>query len=418
MSDHVSGGPGMASGGLPLGGIRVLDFTQFVSGPHCSLWLASLGAEVLKIESPNRPDYFRVSLLKRDVVPTRNNSPVFVTTNLMKRSCCIDISDPEGQDLCHQLVGVSDVVVANFRPGVLEQFNLGYSALSAINPAVIMAAITGYGYTGEFAAFQALGPTIHAFTALSSSTGYPGGPPEPIFGTYSDVLTGQAASLAILAALIERQTTGQGCFIDAAMSETVISVAPEAALRASLLGEGTAPRGNEEEGYAPHGCYRCEGEDRWVAIATFEETDWAALTAVLELDACQADERFSSRDSRWANREELDRIIADATRSRNAFRLAHLLQDAGVAATPVRTAADLQEDDQLLSEGFMETVVHSELGAAMLPKLPWRLSTVDNVSRPIGAAPDFGEGTRELLQGILGLEDSTWEDLRSRGVVG
>jgi crotonobetainyl-CoA:carnitine CoA-transferase CaiB-like acyl-CoA transferase len=155
-----------------------------------------------------------------------------------------------------------------------------------------------------------------------------------------------------------------------------------------------------------------------VAIATFEEADWAALTAVLELDSCQADERFSSCGSRWANREELDRIIADATRSRNAFRLAHLLQDAGVAATPVRTAADLLEDDQLLAEGFMETVVHSELGAAMLPKLPWRLSTVDNARRPTGAAPDFGEGTRELLQGILGLEDSTWEDLRSRGVVG
>jgi crotonobetainyl-CoA:carnitine CoA-transferase CaiB-like acyl-CoA transferase len=155
-----------------------------------------------------------------------------------------------------------------------------------------------------------------------------------------------------------------------------------------------------------------------VAIATFDEADWVALTAILGLGPCRVDERFSTRASRWANRAELDQIVAAATRSKDAFGLAHLLQEAGVAAAPVRTAADLLEDEQLVTEGFIETVVHSELGAASLPKLPWRLSTIENARRPIGPAPDFGEGTRELLRRILGLEDSDWEDLRSRGVVG
>jgi benzylsuccinate CoA-transferase BbsF subunit len=111
---------------LPLEGLRVVDFTHFVAGPHCTLWLASLGAEVIKIESPKRPDAFRLSQLKPNIEPTLNNSPIFATTNLMKRSCCIDIATREGQQLCHSLVAASDVVVANFRPGVLEQFALDY----------------------------------------------------------------------------------------------------------------------------------------------------------------------------------------------------------------------------------------------------------------------------------------------------
>lgn len=402
---------------LPLEGIRVVDFTQFVAGPHCTLWLASLGAEVIRIESPKRPDPFRSSLLKPGIVPTLNNSAVFVSSNLMKRSCGIDIADPEGQRLCHELIRHSDVVVANFRPGVLEHFNMGYETLCEVNPSIVMATITGYGYSGGFAAFQALAPNVHAFSGLSASTGYRGGPPEQTFITYADVVAGLMGAFSILSALYRREATGEGQHIDVAMAEAMISVAPEPVLRSALFGERAQPRGNEEEGFAPHDCYRCAGADRWIAIATFDDRQWVQLTRVLGLAGAQSDPRFESPAARWANRQEVDRLVEEATRTWDSAELAKLLQEAGVAAAPVRTAEDVLADEQLVEDGFIQAVVHPELGEAYLPGLPWRIETDGGSGRHMGPAPNFGEGTREILGTVLGLTDAAWKELCDRGVV-
>jgi crotonobetainyl-CoA:carnitine CoA-transferase CaiB-like acyl-CoA transferase len=402
---------------LPLQGIRVVDFTHFVSGPHCTMWLASLGAEVLKIESVKRPDAFRLSQLKANVAPTLNNSAIFATTNLMKRSCVIDIATSEGRDLCRGLIDKSDVVVANFRPGVLEQFGLDYATLSSDNPRLIMSVITGYGYTGDFAAFQALGPNIHAFSGLSAATGYPDGPPEQLFGTYADVLAGQVAALSIIAALHGRESTGRGEFIDTAMSEAMIALAPEAVLRAAGSGEPTVRQGNDEPGVAPHACYPTAGNDRWIALAAFDEEQWRAMLDVLDLQLLADDERFASIALRWTNRRELDRLISVATTGRDAAELAGALQKAGVAASPVRTAEDVMMDEQLVSDRFLASVTHGELGVAVLPTLPWRISIDGRSERPIGPAPDFGADTCDVLQSLLGVTDEAWVGLRSRGVV-
>ena len=402
---------------LPLAGVRVIDFTHFVSGPHCTMWLGSLGAEVIKIESPTRPDAFRLSQLKANLEPTLNNSAVFAATNLMKRSCCLDIATPEGQQLCRDLVSASDVVVANFRPGVLEQFGLDYAALSAINPRIVMAVITGYGYVGDFAAFQALGPNIHAFSGLSAATGYRDGPPEQLFGTYADVIGGQVAVLSILGALHRRQETGHGEFIDTAMLEAMIAVAPEPAIHAALYDEAVPRRANDEPGAAPHGCYPCAGNDRWVAVATFDDEQWHALLNVLELAGLADDPRFASLELRWQNRAALDEAISSVTPRHNAGELASTLQRVGVAAAPVRTAEDLLADEQLVADDFLGEVTHTELGPALLPKMPWRIA-VDGVGeRPIGPAPDFGHDTRDILQSILGVTDEGWEALVGGGIV-
>jgi crotonobetainyl-CoA:carnitine CoA-transferase CaiB-like acyl-CoA transferase len=400
----------------PLEGIRVIDFTQMVAGPHCTLWLASLGAEVIRIESPKRPDPFRMSMLKPGTEATLNNSALFVTTNLMKRSCAVDIAQPDGQQLVHELVKRSDVVVANFRPGVTEAFNMGYETLRTINPGIVMAEITGYGHEGAYAAFQAVAPNIHAFSGLCASTGYPGGQPEQTFMTYADVITGVMGAFSVLAALYQRELTGEGQFVDVAMSETIISVAPEPVLRAAL-GETLLRRGNDEEGFAPHGCFRCAGRDRWIAIAVFDDGQWEALAGVLGLIDAGTDPRFASVAARWENREELDRIIGEATSSSDPVELARRLQEAGVGAAPARTAEDVLADSQLISDGFIQPVTHSELGEAWLPVMPWRIETDSRSQRPTGPAPDIGEGTREILGGLLGLSDAAWADLHERGIV-
>jgi benzylsuccinate CoA-transferase BbsF subunit len=402
---------------LPLEGIRVVDFTHFVSGPHCTLWLASMGAEVIKVESPKRPDAFRLSQLKADVAPTLNNSAIFATTNLMKRSCVLDIATPEGRDLCQALVAQSDVVVANFRPGVLEQFGLDYATLSAINPLLVMAVITGYGYTGDFAAFQALGPNVHAFSGLSAATGYPDGPPEQLFGTYADVLAGQVAALSIIAGLHGRELTGHGEFIDTAMSESMISIAPEPVLRAVSSGEPAIRQGNDERGIAPHGCYPAAGDDSWIAIAAFDDAQWHAMLEVLQLGGLRTDDRFATIDGRWQHRRELDCLVAAATATHVAAELAATLQKAGVAASPVRTAEDVMTDEQLIADGFLAPVTHGELGTAVLPTMPWRMVLDGASERPIGPAPDFGADTRDVLQSLLGVTPAQWADLEAREVV-
>jgi crotonobetainyl-CoA:carnitine CoA-transferase CaiB-like acyl-CoA transferase len=342
---------------------------------------------------------------------------MFAIANLMKRSCVVDIAQPEGQRLCHGLVARSDVVVANFRPGVLEQFGMDYASLRAINPGIIVATITGYGYTGAYAAFQALGPNIHAFSGLSASTGYSGGPPEQLFGTYGDIVAGQVTVLSILAALRHRSLTGEGQFIDTAMSEAVVAVAPEPALRAALGIESHGRRGNDEDGIAPHGCYPTVQDDRWIAIAAFDDREWAALAATLGLDELVDDARFASKAARYANRAELDALLRQATRSWRADELSAQLQASGLAAAPVRTAEDVFADEQLIGDGFIGTVTQSELGEATLPKLPWRLSVGEESPRPIGPAPGFGEDTRKILQELLSVSDDEWDSLVERGIV-
>lgn len=401
----------------PLTGVRVVDLTQFVSGPHCTLWLASLGAEVIKVESPTRPDPFRLSQLKKGEKPTLNNSAVFVGTNLMKRSCVLDTRTEAGLELCRQLVEQSDVVVSNFRPGVLEGMGLGYEDLSERNNDLIYAALSGFGSDSDYAPFLAFGPSIHAFSGLATSTGYPGGGAEQIFGTYSDILAGQAMTLAIVSALYGRNEGAGGCFIDLSMIEATIATAPETVLRAGA-DEPFRAIGNQEEGFAPHGCYPCAGEgDSWIAIATFDDDEWQSVARSLEFPddvvATYADAAY-----RWEHREELDAVISRVTATRGASELSDQLQSVGVAAEPVRTAADVFEDKHLLTSGFFGEVTHNELSMAVLPKLPWSIEVDGVTSRPIGPAPDMGEHTDRILRDVLGMTDDGIELARSGGAFG
>ncbi len=419
-ADPSSAGAGSAGAAprLPLEGVRVVDFTQMVAGPHATLWLSSLGAEVIKIESPKRPDPFRMSLLKPGIEVTLNNSPIFVVSNLMKRDIAIDIATPEGQQIVRELVAEADVVTANFRPGVLDHFDLGYEDLSRVNPSIVMAAVSGYGQVSDYAAFQALGPTIQAFSGLSAATGYVGGPPESFFGTYGDVVTGQVAALTILAALDRRERTGEGAFIDVAMAEVIPAIAPEPILMASLFGRRFERSGNEEAGYAPHGCYPCEGRDRWVAIATFDDAQWRTVVDVLGLGIAEDDPRYATREARFASRLELDELIGTATRGWDPMELADRLSSLGTPAAPVRTAADLLVDEQLLARGYLEPIEQPELGEIPTPKLPWQLCVAGtDLERPTGPAPAFAEGTRELLQRVIGLSDDRWAELSGSGLV-
>jgi len=401
---------------LPLANVRVVDFTHVVAGPHCTMWLASLGAEVLKIETAAHPDSMRQSQLRAQDEGTIEKSPTFVAGNLSKKSVAINIATPEGRDLCRRLIAESDVVVENFSSGIVERFGLGYEDLRQIRPDIIMASISGFGHTGAYAGFVAVGQTIQAFSGISSTTGYIGGPPEQYFMYYCDVLTGQSAVLGILAALRHRARTGEGQFIDVAMSETAISVAPAAVLHYSATGQRLAPQGNSDEAMAPHGCYPCKGVEAWLAIAVQDDSEWRALCDVLEHPEWAGDPRFARLSLRIENQAELDGLLTSETRGRDAFELAAALQANGIAAAPSQTARDLLADPQLAARDYFVDVAQNALGTAKLPRLPWRLGNIKQP--PYGEAPAFDSSTENVLRDLLGLSDVEIGRLRECGALG
>jgi benzylsuccinate CoA-transferase BbsF subunit len=400
----------------PLANIRVIDFTHVVAGPHCCMWLASLGAEVIKVESLSHPDSMRISQLRAGDEGSVEHSPTFVAANLMKKSCAIDISKPEGQDLAKRLVALSDVAVENFSPGVMDRFGLGYKDLVKVKPDLVMASISGFGQEGAYAGFVGVGQTIQAFSGLSSSTGYLGGPPEQFFMYYSDVLSGQSAAFGVLAALRHRMLTGEGQYVDVAMSEAAISVAPGAALHYAMTGRNLDRRENRDELMSPHGCYRCLGHERWIAVAVQNEAEWREFVRVLGHTQWLTDPRFLDMHLRLENQDDLDALINGVTRELDAYELSTRLQAAGIAAAPTQTAKDILADPHLDSRDFFVEVDQGALGTAKLPRMPWRISGVEHpVYTP---APRHGDSTDEVLQGLVGLDVDEIERLRSIGAVG
>ena len=400
---------------LPLDGIRVVDFTQAVAGPHCTLWLASLGAEVIKIETERRPDSMRLSQLRSDEGSSVNKSPLFIVTNLWKKTCGIDISNPGGSELCRDLIRESDVVIDNFKAGVMEQFGLGYEDLKAIKPGIVMASISGYGHTGAYAGFAGFAPNIHAFSGLSEVTGYLGGPAEQMFMYYADVPPGQAAALGILAALRQRVRTGEGQYVDVAMSEVLVSLVPEPLLEFGLTGRTTTRRENRDPIMAPHGCYRCEGIQQWLAVAVAGDQQWRTFADILGHPEWADDPRWADTHLRHTNEDELDATIAAAVEPANAHELAERLMAAGIAAAPSNTVKDVLENPQHQARDFLGEVDQPEMGTATLPRLPWRLSTIEQ--EPFVPAPLIGQNTDEVLREILGLEEDAIRELRESGAV-
>jgi crotonobetainyl-CoA:carnitine CoA-transferase CaiB-like acyl-CoA transferase len=400
---------------LPLTGVRVIDFTQLLAGPHCTLWLASLGADVIKIESRRRPDPFRMSQPRPGETDPLNQNPLFITSNLMKRDCGIDIASPAGQELCHELIKRSDVVVENFRPGVVENFGLGYEQLREVKPDIIMASVSGYGHTGAYAAFSGMAPNLHAFSGLSAATGFEGGPPEQIFMYYGDIPPGQAAALGIIGALRHRKRTGEGQYIDVAMSEVLASLAPEPVLEYTFTGRTLLPRGNRDLVMVPHGCYPCAGRERWLAVAVASEERWQQFAAILGHEEWTRDPRFSDVYSRHQNEDALDELIAEATRPQEAPELVKRLLEAGIAAAPSNNIKDLLGDSQLLDTGFVLEIDQPVAGPALLPLLPWNISTVPE--RPVGPAPVLVSATDQVMRDVLELPDERIQDLRAAGVI-
>lgn len=393
----------------PLAGVRVADFSWVLAGPHCTKWLAAMGADVIRVETHRRLDQFRRSAPFADGVADPDRAGSFHAINFGKRSVTLDLTQEAATAYARDLIAVSDVVVENFAHGQMERFGLSPAVVRALRPDVIMASSSGLGRTGPLRAHVAYGNTIHAYAGLTGLTGLPGGAPRGVSTTYTDPLTGVTQCLAILAALRYRDRTGAGCDIDLSMAEATMALLPEAFMDYAMNGRIAAPEGNRDRQHAPQGVYPCAGEEHWLALTVRSEREWQSLCAALREPTWTTDQRFATAEARRDNHDALDELIAAATRGGDRAELVSQLQAAGIAAGPSMTVADLLADPHLAAREFFIAPDHPLTGARRLPGIPWRSEPAIGVS--IASAPMVGQHTREVLVDLLGIDAAAVDQL-------
>lgn len=382
---------------LELTGIRVVDLTSMWAGPLCTRILADLGAEVIKIELRARPD------------GTRSNPGFFSWLNWNKLGITMDLSLDQSRECFKQLVARSDVVVENFSPRVMANFNLDYPALKEVKADIIMLSMPAYGSTGPYANYVAYGPGLEASSGLSALTGYRDGPPTLTGSAYGDPVAGLHGVVAVLGALRHRRRSGTGQWIDLSQREALSQMFGEAFVKAAK-GIRELRSGNLRSDMSPHDCYRCRGEDRWIAIAVRTDEEWRRLCETMGCGWLADDPRYLTLEARKANQEQLDREIESWTRQMDAHEAVRLLQEARLAASVVNNARDLVEDTHLAERGFFQRGIDLEGRACDFPGLPWRASGASrNTGHP---APQLGEHNREVLGGLLGLSEAQIEELQ------
>lgn len=410
-----------------LSGVRVLDLTNLLAGPFPSLLLALLGAEVIKIESLAQLDAARRPPYAYD---DPDASPVFNTINLNKLSVQLNLKQKEAIDLVYSLVSISDAVVENMRPGVLDRLGLGYEELRRINPTLVFASITGAGESGPESSYPGYAPAFNALSGLGHLTGYPDGPPAELHDSI-DCRVGATAAFAILSGLFHRVRTGEGQFIDLSSRESIAMITGEALMDFSMNGVRNGfqnrvwngagnetyahRRGNQSPGMAPHGCYPCKGKDAWVTIAVANETEWQALCRASGHSEWALDPRFADVTLRLKNQESLDLAIKVWTLTKTPDEATKLLQSAGVAAAPSMTGKDLAADPHLVARGAWQPVVHPVLGRQRVQGPPWILSDTPAVIH--SPSPLLGQHNEYVLQGLLGASSAELAAWQESGVV-
>lgn len=396
----------------PFEGIRICDLSQNWSGPYCAAYLGGMGAEVIKVESIQHPDSFRfgnlVSDLWWEVYAPWN------CTNVNKYGITLDLNNPRGIELFKELAKVSDVVIENFSSRVMENFKLTYPILKEVNPDIIMVSMPGYGLSGPWRDYAGFGLAFEQSSGLAYLTGYADESPQNLGGS-ADPIAGMHAAFAIQAALEYRRRTGKGQFIEIAQAELLTRLLGVAIIDFSLNKRVWGRLGNRDVVKAPHGVYRCRGEDMWVAISVSSDKEWSAFCQAIGKPELARDERFSTLLNRWRNQDALDKIIEAWTLEHDRYEAMTILQKSGVAAGAVTVPDKLQHEPHLKDRGFFQELTRDIIGTQLYPRWPIMFSETPLVMRP---APKLGEHNHYVLSAILGLSRVEIEALEKQQVIG
>jgi crotonobetainyl-CoA:carnitine CoA-transferase CaiB-like acyl-CoA transferase len=400
--------PAVARGG-PLEGVRVLEIAKVWAGPHAGKLLAFLGAEVIKAESNNALDEMRGY---GGVDPDR--APYFLSVNPEVLSVQVNMKAAEGLALLRDMAAESDIVLNNIRPGAMERLGLGYPDLRAIRPDIISVSLKMYGADGPLGYQTGYAPCFAALGGLNYLVGYEGEPPSGINVRYGDTSVGAAAAYAAVAALLHRERTGEGQFVDVSAVEMMACLVGDSLLEYSLTGRAPAAHGNRHPAMAPHGCYPCDGGD-WISIAVAEDAEWRALCDVLDRRGLAEDPRFASAAARLANVAALDEQLSAATRGRSADQIAAHLRVRGVPAFKSQNSLDLVTDEHLWAREFYRLVSDAASGSRPIVGAPWRFS--ESQASITRGAPKLGEHNAYVYCDLLGISRERLDRLVREGVV-
>jgi crotonobetainyl-CoA:carnitine CoA-transferase CaiB-like acyl-CoA transferase len=421
---------------FPLQNVRIFDFSWFLASAGGTKFLAALGAECLKVEWKSNPDSRLAAMAPPGgraermaaTAPLKgvddiNMGGQFNNKNPGKRGLSLNIRHPRGLQIAKDLIRLSDVVAEGFSPGVLDRLGLGYDVLRSIRPDIIYVQQSGMGNHGTYGRTRTLGPVAAALSGLSEMSGLPE-PAMPAGWGYSylDWMGAYSFALATVSALHYREITGKGQWIDASQTESGLFLTGVPAVDHSAHGRVWSRLGNRSphKAAAPHGAYRAEGEDRWIAIACFTEAEWHALLDVAGLLEWRNDPRFATLASRLEHQDALDRAVEGWTRTQDAYQCMTQLQEAGVAAGVCQTAEDrCDRDPQLPVLDWLTEVTGTKIGRWPVAEFPVKLSATPAYAGGIidRGAPCYGEDNAAILRDYLGMTEDEIERLAANGVI-
>lgn len=403
------------SSGMPLEGVKVLDFSWVYAAPAATRVFADWGATVVKVESTTHLDALRTGQPFKDGVPGAERSANFCNVNLGKLGITLDLGTPEGREVALKLAAWADIVVENFSPGAMKGRGLAYEDICRVNPDVVMVSTCLAGGDGPHASLAGYGTMGAALSGFHESTGWADRPPAGPFLAYTDYISPRYVAVTALAALDHWRRTGEGQYIDLAQMEAGIHFLGPLVLDYTVNGRLNVRNGNESEEYAPHGVYPCSGDDAWVSIAAGDEAQWQALCEAMGHPEWLGDTRFGLFPQRYAHREALDELIAQWTAVRTPAEVEAILQARGVAAHRVSTSNDVLNDEQLQHRGHFATVAHPEVGEVLVERPRFRMSR----SQPIAlrSAPMLGEHNEHVLREILGMSDDEIDSVVAAGAL-
>ncbi len=400
---------------LPFAGLKVFDLSTFWAGAYLTCYLGALGADVIKIESIQRPDGHRYSgAMLREGDDWYERGPLWQGTNLNKRDITLDLTSEAGRQLALRLAGQADVVVENFSPRVVEQFGLDYDSLVKVNPDIIMVRMPGFGLAGPWREYVGWALNIEQLSGMSACTGYADGPPCNIQGP-ADPVAGVHAAVALLAALEHRRRTGEGQLIEVAQIEVGAAVTAEPVIEYSVTGKVRPREGNRHRTYA-QGVYPASGLNEWVAVSVRHDSDWAAVVEAIGFDELRDDVRFASQQARLDDHDALDEVLAAWIGKLGPDEAVEELVRRGVPAQRLLAADRMYDVDQLDARGYYEELVHPITGRHRFPGWPFRIAP-GPLHHHRTPSPKLGQHNDEVLQS-LGLTTEEIATLRRQGVIG
>lgn len=393
---------------LPLEGIKVADFCWVWTGPTTTRVLADFGATVVKIESKARPETWRIQPPFKDNVPGFNRGGIFNTINTSKLSVNINLAVPKGKELAKKLIAWADIVTENYAGGSMKEMGLGYEVCKEINPDVIMLSSSMMGQSGPWSILPGYGDLLSAISGVNEISGWPDHRPSEI-GYYTDYVAPRFNAMTLLAAIDYRRRTGKGQYLDIAQHQGGLQYVLPQVLDYAINGRVAGRNGNRDDRAAPHGLYRCQGADRWIAITVYTDAEWQAFGMMTGNLPWTQDPKFATFAGRKANEDELDTLVQAFTLGQNDEALMWKLQSVGVGAGMLFDPVDfLDKNEHIKARRYYVDIDHPEIGRIHAPRQPALLSKTP--SRTI-RAPLMGEHTEQVLKDFLGMTDEEIADL-------